>query len=87
MDMKAKIANFRQSRHTVKGNHMIVTIDGVEKREDAEKLVGKSVVWKSPADREIAGKVASAHGNSGAIRVIFEKGMPGQSLGNEVAIQ
>ena len=87
MDMKAQIANFRQSRHTVKGNHMIITIDGVDKREDAEKLVGKTVTWKSPANNEIAGKVASAHGNSGAIRVIFDKGMPGQSIGNEVAIQ
>jgi large subunit ribosomal protein L35Ae len=66
---------------------MIVIVDGVSKREKAAVLVGKEVVWKSPAGKEIKGKVASAHGNKGNIRVIFEKGMPGQSLTNKVEIK
>lgn len=85
--MKGTIANFRMGRHTQKCNHMIVTVDGVSKREKAAALVGKEVVWKSPAGKEIKGKVASAHGNKGNIRVIFEKGMPGQSLANKVEIK
>jgi large subunit ribosomal protein L35Ae len=44
-------------------------------------------VWKSPKGKEINGKVASAHGNKGAVRVIFEKGLPGQSLGNNVEVK
>ena len=65
---------------------MIVNVDGIESREKAQPLVGKEVVWTSPAKREIKGKVASAHGNKGNIRVIFEKGMPGQSLTTKVEI-
>ncbi len=84
--MKGTIANFRSGRHTQKTNHMIISINEVTDREKAAALVGKSVSWKSPAGKEIKGKVASAHGNSGAIRVIFEKGMPGQSLGNKVEL-
>lgn len=85
--MKGIIANFRLSRHVQKNNHMIIHIDGVSNRDDAAKLVGAEVVWQSPAKKEIKGKVASAHGNSGCIRVIFEKGMPGQSLTTQVEIK
>jgi ribosomal protein L35AE/L33A len=35
----------------------------------------------------MSGKVAASHGNSGAVRVIFETGMPGQALGQKVKIQ
>jgi large subunit ribosomal protein L35Ae len=85
--MKGTIVNFRMGRHTQKTSHMIIVADGVSKRDKASAMVGKEVVWKSPAGKEIKGKVASAHGNKGALRVIFEKGMPGQSLANKVEIK
>jgi large subunit ribosomal protein L35Ae len=85
--MKAIIVNFRKSRHVQKDNHMILEVEGVEDKEKARALVGKSVTWKSPANKEIKGKVASSHGNKGAVRVIFETGMPGQAVGSEVEIQ
>ena len=68
-------------------HHMIVYLKDSDSRETASALVGKSVVWKSPAGKEINGKIASAHGNKGAIRVIFEKGMPGQSISTKVEIK
>ena len=85
--MEGVIKNFRRSRTRQKTNHMIVYLDDSCNREKAAKLVGKSVVWKSPAGKEINGKVASAHGNKGAVRVIFEKGLPGQSLGSKIEIK
>jgi len=84
--MKGTIANFRSSRHRQKHNHMIVVVDSVDTKEKAEKLVGRSVKYLTEAEREILGKVASAHGNSGAVRVIFDKGMPGQSISRTVEI-
>ena len=66
---------------------MIVYFSDKSSREKAAKLVGKEVVWKSPKGKEINGKVASAHGNKGAVRVIFEKGLPGQSLSTKVEIK
>jgi large subunit ribosomal protein L35Ae len=65
---------------------MIIIVDGVDSKEKAAELVGKEVVWKSPAGKELKGKVASSHGNKGAIRALFDTGMPGQSLGKEVEI-
>ena len=84
--MKGTIVNYRRGRHTQIMNHMVVKVDGVETKDAAAKLVGKKVTWKTPADNEIVGKVSNAHGNSGAIRVLFEKGMPGQALAKEVNI-
>ena len=85
--MNARIVNFRQSRTCVSGNQMIITIEGVQKREEAVKLVGKSAVWKSPAGKELKGVVKSAHGNSGAVRVHFETGMPGQAVGTPIELK
>lgn len=65
---------------------MIIAVEGVDSREKAEPLVGKSVAYDT-GKRDIMGKIASAHGNSGAVRAIFETGMPGQSIGKSVIIK
>jgi len=66
--MEGVIKNFRRSRTRQKTNHIIVYLNDISSREKASGLVGKRVVWKSPKDKEINGKVASAHGNNGAVR-------------------
>ncbi|MBW2996819.1 50S ribosomal protein L35ae [Candidatus Woesearchaeota archaeon] len=85
--MECVIVNFKGSHHTQSDNQMIVQASGVDSKEKAEKLVGKKVVWSSSAGKEIKGEVRSAHGNKGALRVLFEKGMPGQALGTKVKIE
>ena len=85
--MEGVIKNFRRGRHTQNTSHMIIYLSSTDTKEKAAKLIGKEVVWKSPAGKEISGKVASAHGNKGAVRVIFETGMPGQSLGTKVELK
>ncbi len=84
--MEGVIVNFRGSAHVKKGNQMIVSIDGSDK-EKSKKLIGKTAVWKSPAGKEIKGKITVLHGSKGAVRVIFEKGMPGQAIGSKVKIE
>jgi len=79
--------NFRGGRHTQYDNQMIILVDGVDSKEKANTLVGKKVTWSSPANKEIKGVVKSAHGCKGALRVLFEKGMPGQSIGQKVKIE
>ncbi len=86
--MKAIIVNYRGGRHVQKQNQAVVTVEGVSSKEEAEKLVGKTVSYTCEGKNKnvIAGKVSAAHGNSGALRVLFEKGIPGQSLGKEVSL-
>jgi len=84
--MEGTIVNFRTARHHQKDNQMVVLAKDVSK-EKAKGLVGKKVVWTSPAGNDIKGKVSALHGTKGAVRVIFEKGMPGQSVGSKVKIE
>jgi len=65
---------------------MIVITKDSDSKEKAAKLVGKTVIWASPAGKEIKGEIRAAHGNSGALRVLFETGMPGQAVGAKVQI-
>ncbi len=85
--VNGKIVQFRRGRHTIHEKHFLIEIDGVKKRKDAEKFVGKEVEWKSPAGKIIKGKISSAHGNKGVVRAIFEKGLPGQAVATKVEIK
>lgn len=85
--MQGIIANFRMGRHTQKPNQMIIKPGGVDSKDKAVELVGKEVVWKSPAGKQIKGRVAKEHGRNGFVRVLFETGMPGQSIGEKVEIK
>ncbi len=85
--MKATIVNFRLSRHTKSEKQMVLVVKDVKNREQAEKLKNKTVIWKTPSGKKITGKVLAPHGNSGALKVEFETGMPGQAVGTKVEIE
>ena len=78
--------HFRQGRHHVNSKQMIIKI--ADTAEEAEKVIGRTVTWTSPAGKEIKGKVSALHGRKGAVRAIFsESGLPGQSLGQKVKVE
>ena len=85
--MEATIVNFRMARHHHSSNQMVLEVKGVNDKEKAKSLVGKAVVWKSPANKEIKGKISNVHGNKGCVRAVFESGMPGQAVGSKVIVQ
>ena len=85
--VNGKVVQFRRGRKTVTEKHFLIEVDGVSNRKDAEKLVGKEVIWTSPADKKIKGKVSGAHGNKGVVRAIFEKGLPGQAVSTKVEVK
>jgi large subunit ribosomal protein L35Ae len=84
--MKARIINFRRGRHTIRTNQFLLEIDGVDSRAKASGFIGKRIVWKSPAKKEIYGKITQLHGNKGVLRARFSRGLPGTALGNDIEI-
>ena len=84
--MKAVIVNFRGSRRTRNFSQIILKINNMNK-DKAKELINKDVIWKTSSGKEIKGKITNVHGNSGAVRAKFERGLPGQSLGTEVEIK
>lgn len=85
--MKAQIISFRRGRHTYKPRQFILQASGITTKENASKLINKTVVWKSPVGKEIQGTVMATHGNKGLIRALFEKGLPGQAINTEVEVK
>lgn len=84
--MKGKIIQFRRGRHKIHEKHFILDVQAKNK-EEAEKFIGKEVVWKSSSGKEIKGKIAASHGNKGLVRAIFDKGLPGQAVNDEVEVK
>jgi len=84
--MEGRVVSFRRGRRTQKKHQMIVKVNGVDNKAKAKALINKKVVWKSPGGKEIRGDVTNIHGNIGGLRVQFEKGLPGQSIGTKVLI-
>jgi len=84
---KGKVVQFRRGRHVIHERHFLIEIEDVSSREEAQKHVGREVIWKSPAGKIIKGKISAAHGGNGVVRAIFEKGLPGQAVATEVEIK
>jgi large subunit ribosomal protein L35Ae len=84
--MEGVINNFRRSIKRTYNNQMVILAEGIDGKEKAKQLVGKKVVYNT-GKKDILGKVSSPHGNKGAVRAIFEKGMPGQAIGKKVKIE
>jgi len=84
--MKGIVVQFRRSRHRIHERHYLLDL-GFSSREEAKKIVGKQVVWKSSAGKTINGKISDAHGNKGLVRAIFELGLPGQAVTTDVEVK
>ena len=84
--MEGKVIQFRRGKNTVHEKHFILDI-GMKNRQDALKMIGKIVEWKSPSGKIISGKISNAHGNKGLVRAIFDKGLPGQAIGTKLAVK
>ena len=83
---KGKVVQFRRGRKTVHERHFILDF-AAKTRSEAQKLVGKDVIWTSPAGKIIKGKVSGPHGNKGLVRAIFEIGLPGQAINTGVEVK
>ena len=66
---------------------MILQVPDVDNKDKASKLIGKKVVWKTSAGKQMVGQITNIHGNSGALRVRFDIGLPGQSIGTKVVVE
>jgi ribosomal protein L35AE/L33A len=84
--MEGTILSYRGNSTGRTMRHLVVKVQGVDSREKAEKFVGKKVVYNT-GKKDITGKINAAHGNSGALRAVFEQAMPGQALGQKIKIE
>jgi len=84
--MEGVISSFRRGVRTQKKYQMIIRVENIDNKEKAKSLINKNVLWKSSGGKEIKGVVSNVHGNKGYLRVQFERGLPGQSLGTKVVL-
>ncbi|MCA9496999.1 MAG: 50S ribosomal protein L35ae [Nanoarchaeota archaeon] len=85
--MEAIIVNYRRGRRTQTTNQMVLFVPKYDK-EKAKTLVGKKVTYtcEGKDKKQIVGRISAVHGNSGAVRALFETGMPGQAIGGKISI-
>ena len=55
--MEGTIVNFRGGRHIKRNSQMIILVKGIDSKEKTAELIGKRVVWTSPAKKELIGKI------------------------------
>lgn len=85
--MKGKIMNYRGGVNTQRANQMIIAPEKSSNKEEASKLLGKKVEWKTPSGKVLVGKISRLHGRKGEVVARFKKGLPGQSLGTDIEIK
>jgi len=86
--MKGTLLRYRGSHKTQNTKQMLLQVEGIDSKEEATKMVGKTVTWTSPSGKKISGKISAVHGGKGVVRILFiDKGLPGQSIGQKVDIE
>jgi len=80
------IKNHMLGSTTQNPKQYVVEVADYDKKK-ASALIGKNVAWTTVTKKEIAGKVAGVHGNKGALRVVFNRGLPGTAIGTKVKIK
>lgn len=83
--MKGQILSYRKGKHTQTNNQMVIDFK-LGKKDKAKTLIDKKIQWKSQTGKLITGVITSPHGNSGKVRAIFERGLPGQAINTEVEV-
>lgn len=87
LGMEGAIANYRRGRHTIHLKHCILVFPEIKSKKEANKLIGRIVLWTSSSGKDLKGKITRSHGNNGAVRAHFKKaGLPGQALGKKIKI-
>lgn len=84
--MKGIVVQFRRGKQTIHERHFLLDI-GLNTREEAKKMAGKEVEWKSSSGKIIKGRISDAHGGKGLVRAIFERGLPGQAITTEIEVK
>ncbi len=85
--MKGRIVNYRGGVNTQRANQIIISPEKSSSREDAAKMLGRKVEWKTPGGKVMVGKISRVHGRKGEVVARFKKGLPGQALGTEIEIR
>ncbi|HUX99547.1 MAG TPA: 50S ribosomal protein L35ae [Candidatus Deferrimicrobium sp.] len=80
------IVNYRRGRHTQNTKHILLNFN-FPSYQEATRVIGKEIEWKSPAGKILKGKIVSLHGKNGIVRAIFDKGLPGAAIGQPVTIR
>ncbi len=78
--------SYRRGRRTQNTRQMVIRPDGPKSKEDAEKLIGKTVEWMTASGKKMTGTVSKPHGSKGAVLAQFDPGLPGQAIGTSAQI-
>lgn len=80
------VISYRRGRHLQHTGQVVLVFDEIKTKAEAAALVSRKVKWVTEGDKEILGRILSAHGNSGAVRAKFSTNLPGQAIGTPVVL-
>lgn len=92
--VRAKFLGFRRSKVNQNTNQSILRLEGVNDSNAASYYFGKRVVYiyKTPSGqkdkkfRTIWGRIATSHGNTGAVLARFTHNLPPRAIGSTLRV-
>ncbi|HIQ11077.1 MAG TPA: 50S ribosomal protein L35ae [Pyrodictium sp.] len=80
------IVGYRRGTNTQYEKQMLIRVDGISSRNEASKLIGWKVAYRSRKGRVFRGKIVRVHGDKGIVIAVFNPPLPGQAIGDNVYI-
>lgn len=79
------VLGYRRGSTTQNVNQVLLDFN-LKSIKEAEKLLGKEVIWTSLSGKQIKGKIIALHGKKGIVRAKFTPNLPGQAKSTKVKL-
>ena len=81
------IIGYRRSKRIIHPNFVIIKFDEITNRKDAAKLIGKQVIWRSPAGKRKTAYITRIHGITAPLLLISGKLIAGYRFGEKIELK
>jgi ribosomal protein L35AE/L33A len=84
--VKGVLMNYQRGTVNQRDQYGLIKLEGVTSLSQAAPYIGRSVILHFSPQKTIQGRIVSAHGRNGVLRVRFRRGLAADAIAKEVFV-
>jgi ribosomal protein L35AE/L33A len=84
--VKGVLMNYQRGTVSQRPHYGLIQLEGITSVSDAAQYIGRSVILHFNDQKSTQGRIISAHGRNGVLRVRFRRGLAAEAVAKEVLV-